>query len=69
LENRFGLVLRQSFRDDRSVTTARIIARSVLVANMMHDLRLSLAYRRRANLGGVVISGSPREFTHGVAEK
>jgi hypothetical protein len=61
LENFFGLVHRQSFGDDRSVTAAQMIARSVLVANVMHH--------RRDNVGGVVISGSSPEFADEAADR
>jgi hypothetical protein len=69
LENFFGLVRRQSFGDDRSVTATRIVARGVLVANIMHDLGLSFGHHRRDNVGGVVISGSPPEVNDELSEK
>jgi hypothetical protein len=65
----FGFIRRQSFGDNRSVTATPIVARDVLVADVMHELGLGSAHHRRDNVSGVVISGSTPEFSEEFADK
>jgi hypothetical protein len=44
LENFFGLIRRNSFGDDRFVRAVRIIAGGISVADVMDELRLSVAH-------------------------
>jgi hypothetical protein len=69
LENFFGLICRNSFGDDRPVRTVRIIAMGISVADVMHELRVSVTHRNRDNMGGVVISGSSPTFADGYADR
>jgi hypothetical protein len=57
LENFFGLVRRSSLGDDRSVTAKRVVVRASLVAQTMHELKITVKHRGRDNVGGVVITG------------
>jgi hypothetical protein len=68
LENLFGLIRRNSFGDDRLVRAVRIIARCISVADVMHELRLSVTHRNRNNMGGVVVSGSSPTFADEYAD-
>jgi hypothetical protein len=68
LENFFGLVRRSSLGDDRAITAMRIIVKATIVAEIMHDLGIEVHHRGRDNVGGVVISGDPPEWTEEVAE-
>jgi hypothetical protein len=68
LENFFGLVRRSSLGDDRAVTAMRIIVKATIVAEIMHDLGIDVHHRGRDNVGGVVISGSPPEWTEDLAD-
>jgi hypothetical protein len=69
LENFFGLVRRGSLGDDRAVVARRIIAKTHLVASVMHDLDLAVTHRGRDNVGGTVIRGSKPEFVEDGAER
>jgi hypothetical protein len=69
LENFFGLIRRNSFGDDRLVTAIGLIARGTVIADVMHELSLNMKHRRRDNVGGVVISGNPSEFTDTESER
>jgi hypothetical protein len=65
----FGFIRRNSFSDDRLVRAIRLIARGLVVADVMHELTLNVKHRRRDNVGGVVISGNPPEFTDTKSER
>jgi hypothetical protein len=68
LENFFGLVRRSSLGDDRSVTAMRVIVRASLVAQTMHELNIAVKHRGRDNVGGVVITGAPPQWSEGIAD-
>jgi hypothetical protein len=69
LENFFGLVRRASLDDDRYVVGSRIIAKTSLASDVMHDLDLSITHRGHDNVGGILISGCRSRFGEGEAER
>jgi hypothetical protein len=69
LENFFGLIRRNSFGDNRLVRAVRIIARGISVADVMHELRLSVTHRNHQNKGRVFISGSSPTFADEYADR
>jgi hypothetical protein len=58
LENFFGFVRRCSLGDDRFASTVRIITKSTLVYQVMHELGLEIKHSGRDNIGGTVIGGT-----------
>jgi hypothetical protein len=62
LENFFGFVRRNSFGDDRFGPTLRIIAKSTMVYETMHELGLEIKHRGRDNIGGTVVNDIVVEF-------
>jgi hypothetical protein len=69
LDDCFGLVRRKSLGDDRSVVGSRIIAKTSLASDVMHDLDLSITYRGRDNVGGTLIGGCRPRLAEGEAER
>jgi hypothetical protein len=68
-ENFFGLLRRESLGDDRDVVASRIIAKTSLASDVMHDLDLSITHRGRDNVGGILIGGCRPRFAEGEAER
>jgi hypothetical protein len=60
LENFFGFVRRVSLGDDRFTPTVRIITKSTLVYQVMHELGLEIKHSGRDNVGGTVIRDTAR---------
>jgi hypothetical protein len=55
--------------DDRNVLASRVIAKTSLASNVMHDLNLSIMHRGRDNVGGTVIGGCGPTFVEVKAER
>jgi hypothetical protein len=69
LENFFGLLRRESLRDDRYVVASRVIAKTSLASSVIHDLNLSIRHRGRDNVGGTVIRGYGPTFVEVETER
>jgi hypothetical protein len=63
LENFFGFVRRNSLGDDRFAPTIRIITKSTMVYQMMHELGLDIKHSGRDNIGGTVIKESAENLS------
>jgi hypothetical protein len=69
LGNIFGLVRPESLGHDRSVLASRIIAKTSLASDVMHDLDLSMRHRGRDNVGGTLIGECRPRFAEGEPER
>jgi hypothetical protein len=63
LENFFGFVRRSFLGDDRFAPTIRIITKSTMVYQIMHELGLDIKHSGRDNIGGTVIKESAESLT------
>jgi hypothetical protein len=69
LETFFALVHRESFGDDRYVVGSRIIAKTSLASDVMHDLDLSITHPVCDNAGRTLTGGCCPRFAEGEAQR